>query len=215
MNKVDYCHKRLMRNLVLCAGGGPLAIYFLPGAIGWVAGAFCLAGAALFGAKAFGDPSAVLWDQRGLTFISLTGRNSVEWREVERIDVQRMTQYMLGIVPVNRWDFLIVKTRGGFLASKKYRINATLLDLPGGSSGLADTLARAQQAALTGAAIPAAPVTAALSAVPREPAAAERSEFDPDAAIARYLARKAAEGGSAAEAAPAAPVRPVFGRKAV
>jgi len=52
-------------------------------------------------------------------------------------------------------------------------------------------------------------------AAPR-PAAVPEGDFDPDAALARYLARKAAEAPPAEPAPPprVAPARPVFGRKA-
>ncbi|MEO7240378.1 MAG: hypothetical protein ABIW16_03180 [Sphingomicrobium sp.] len=78
------------------------------------------------------------------------------------------------------------------------------------------TLKRALAAATGGAAVPAAPVQSRPQPV-AESASGSDSGFDPDAAIARYLAQKAA-GAGPAETVPAAaamPVRPVFGRKAV
>jgi hypothetical protein len=136
---------------------------------------------------------------------------------VQHIGAQRLTQYMFGIMPVSHMDFLTIKTRGGLLASKRYRINASLLELPaGGSCEVAETLIRAHAAVMAGAALPVA------EAQPR-PAPAldiesvDEPGLDHDAAIARYLARKAAEQASMPEmpvAAPA-PARPVFGRKAV
>lgn len=219
MHKVDYCQARLMRSFGLFAGGGLIAAFLLPGgALKWLVTPVLLAAAALSGLKLFGDRSAVLWDERGVTLITLTGRRSVTWRELLGINVERMTHYLWGFIPVSSVDFLVIKTRGGLLASNKLRISASLLELPpGGSAELAVTLKRAHATAIGGVA--AVPVAAAQ--LPPQAAAetdnGSENGFDPDAVIARYLAQKAAAPAAAAETPgmPAAPVRPVFGRKAV
>lgn len=218
MHTVDYSQTRLMRGFMLFMGGGLVSAVMMPGGVlKWLVTAVLFAAGALSGIKLFGDRSALVWDQRGVTLITLTGRKSVDWREVLDIGAERMTQYLWGFIPVASVDFLAVKTRGGLIAAKKLRISASLLELPaGGSAGLALTLKRAHAAAIGGAVVP------DLAAASPRPAVAETSDsgdsgFDPDAVIARYLAQKSATPNQvdAAPVTPAIPVRPVFGRKAV
>lgn len=218
MNTVDYSQARLMRGFMLFMGGAALSAAVMPvGMLKWLVTAVLLAAGALSGAKLFGDRSALLWDQRGVTLITLTGRKSVDWREVLDIGAERMTQYLWGFIPVSSVDFIAIKTRGGLIASRKLRVSASLLELPaGGSAELALTLKRAHAAAMGGAAIPDAPAQSPRRPV-AEPEVGNGGGFDPDAVIARYLAQKSAAAGAAdaAPEAPPMPVRPVFGRKAV
>jgi hypothetical protein len=219
MHKIDYCQGRLIRTFLLFTGGGLISALVVPSdlLVLQVVTVVLFGCGGLVGLKAFGDRSALIWDQRGITLITLTGRNSVDWREVQDIGAQRLTQYMFGFIPVSHMDFLTIKTRGGLLASKRYRVNASLLELPpGGSCAVAETLIRAHAAVTAGAAVPVAEAQPRPAPV-REIESAEESGLDHDAAIARYLARKAAEQASMPEGPVAAPVpaRPVFGRKAV
>ncbi|MEO7240379.1 MAG: hypothetical protein ABIW16_03185 [Sphingomicrobium sp.] len=133
MHKVDYCARRLVRTGLLLLGAAFLSLYLLRGGgLMWLVTPVLLAAGSLAGLKLFGDRSALLWDERGISVITLTGRKSVVWREIIDIDAERMTQYVLGFIPVASVDFIAIKTRGGLFASKLRIAPACLICRPAG-----------------------------------------------------------------------------------
>ena len=124
------------------------------------------------------------------------------FRSVGDVAIERQTTRYFGIIPGSKKDLLCVRIVGG--SSRTYRINAALVDFPrGGIEALHRELAAIRLAAVDAVGI----------ALASDGAAA--SSFDPDAAIARYLAAKQAEPASAELPAPAfrGPPRPTFGRR--
>jgi hypothetical protein len=161
-----------------------------------------LAGIAALAAFALmnGKPALEL-DEKGITINNLLTSQTLAWDEVADVRVQTMTLYYLGFIPAVRHAHLIVKTKGSWLNAKSIRASTRLMALPPGGPG--ELIARIEAARTSAGRISLAPFGTASE--PVEPTCG----FDPDAAIARYLARKAGE------EAGATPPRPVFGRKQV
>ena len=216
---IAYSRPKLLRT---AAGCGVLAVAGVT-LIGRVAGfgAVVLAVATLaLGAlavaslvKAFGDLTAVRYDAAGLTVTSLWGRRSASWSEVGEIVVRRMRTYaVFGLIPVSSLDSIVIPIRQGTLG-KTIAVLPSLLDLGGGSAAaVLDDLqaARGRRAAASpGLANEGRPA-------PRAAKPAASDSFDPDAAIARYLAAEARRTqATQALATPAAAPSPrPFGRRA-
>jgi hypothetical protein len=105
--------------------------------------------------------------------------------------------------------------------ARRLRVSAKALELPtGGSAALLHILQQAHIAAVGEAAVAMAGAGKhgwgiGPSHDPYEDLREERSEtFDPDEAMARYLASKQTRQGAPAPSRPAVPQRPVFGRRA-
>ncbi len=157
------------------------------------------------GRAALGGQPALRFDEHGVQISTLHRSTSLRWDEIRDIRSQSLTLRYMGIIPVSRQDFLTFVTKGGPLSSKSVKLAASQMELPaGGVNGLHQMLCRflGDQSATP------RPAVATVAE-----AAADGAAFDPDAAIARYLAAKKAE----AEASPAPaftpPPRPVFGRR--
>ena len=120
-----------------------------------------------------------------------------------------MALTMYGFIPAGRHEYIVFHVAGGMLGTKKVRVASKLLD----SSRLLAEICAALSAARLGSAAPAAALAPAVEAADGIAAAEGGSGFDPDAAIARYLARKAAEEAARPAPSPVHPQRPVFGRK--
>lgn len=126
------------------------------------------------------------------------GRTRIRWADLGHVYLVRKRRQFLWV----QHSLVFHYVSGGLLGSKRLR-------LPLDATGLHRN--RYEEFRLAILAHKRAPGPVAVA----RPAAVEEGGFDPDAALARYLARKAAE--QAAEPVPsprAAPARPVFGRKA-
>jgi hypothetical protein len=178
---------------------------------------------------AFATRPAIQFDERGITFDKFGKSLRFEWRQIHSINFEEMTLRYMGLIPVARHQFLVVKADGGMFGAARHAISAKAIELPpGGLIELCAILRAAQLAAVgeAGAAMKGAGPSGWGTAPPRGSVAAEPegSAFDPDAAIARYLAAKAADGGRPAETpsvpaqTPSAPTMPglprrTFGRR--
>jgi hypothetical protein len=161
------------------------------------------------GRAALGGQPALRFDEQGVQISTLHRSISLRWDEIFDVRIQSFTLRYMWIIPVSRQDFLAFVTKGGPLSSKTYKLAASQLELPaGGVFGLRHTLCGivGEQAA-TSALAPAASVPQPSAA------AAEGAAFDPDAAIARYLANKQAREEASPASASTQPPRPVFGRR--
>jgi pyruvate/2-oxoglutarate dehydrogenase complex dihydrolipoamide acyltransferase (E2) component len=138
----------------------------------------------------------------GLELTGLVRRRFVRWDKMRSISVDNRAG----------WPFLVVRAGG-----RPFRVPLHFTELH--ASRVAELVAairaRRDGDAPLAAPPPAAPVRAAPARVAPAPAAAPPAAepgFDADAALARYLARKAAEAAAPAPRPAAAP-RPAFGRK--
>jgi hypothetical protein len=198
-------------------------IGFNSGGSFWVViGALCLLAAGKLLMDAMSDKPALAFDAERLQVRTAWGSVAeVHWRAVQHVDIEVMTLRYWGIIPISKNETLLVKCDGGLFGTRRLRLPLKLMDLPSGGS--AHLLAMLQSAHMTvvgtgGALMAGAGESSwgtrnaqglASRAVPAE------SGFDPDAALARYLARKeAGQEPAAAMPPPVAPARPVFGRKA-
>lgn len=154
-------------------------------------------GAVLLLARAVGSREALRFDGVNLRVTGLLGAKEVRWSEVIGIELQRVTTHgLFGLVKTSQSDSIMIQVHGGLTGAKKLLVRASLLELgPEGSTGLLYDLDRARDGAA-----PARPS--------HDPVSDADDVFDADAALARYMARRASE----PEAAPV-PVRPSFGRK--
>lgn len=215
------------KNALLAVGSAVLAV--LCAWTWWSSGGFLsLGGLLLFGAatvkaghNALNSDPALRIEADKLTVRTTFGQQVVRWSDVQHITLETLTTRMFGVIPVGRTEILCIAVNGGLTGTRRLRVAAAAIDLPsGGAAGLLHVLQAAQVAAVgvEGAVM--------AGAGPRGwgvgPAAAAGEEgtssgFDPDAAIARYLAAKNAK----QEAAPAPPnlllhgvrPRPTFGRR--
>lgn len=208
---------------LFCLFGGP--IMMLIGLILLIGGPLMSLGRIV---RALGDGKAIEYDARQITLHALGKTRKLNWREVTAIEVETLTQRIYGFIPVSRQHSIRISHSGGVigtarilipfnvLALDKTAIIARLADmerLRGGDGfvrGGAGVSRAAMQDALTGIGERTPPETGA----PEEPA----SDFDADAVMARYLARREAEAQAIAraeaDAAPRMPPRVAgFGRK--
>lgn len=223
-------HYRAGRNAMLALFMGALTIGCA--ALWWRNGGFLsLGGFLLFGAAAVkgasdamsGEPALAFGDE-GIRVRTTTGVQKVAWKEVQSIGLEVFTVRYWGIIPIAKHENLVVKCDGGLFGTKRLRLAANAIELPaGGSAALVAMLQAAHVAAVgvAGVAMKGAGENG-WGAAPQRPAPEQQSAgFDPDAALARYMARKAegdpeqtpAVAQIAAPAAPAVAARPAFGRK--
>ena len=208
------------KNAILAIGMGALAL-----SCGWLwwsnGGLFTLGGMLLFGAatikaghNALNSDPALRVEADKVTIRTTFGQEVVRWREVQHITLETLTTRVFGIIPVGRTEIICIAANGGLTGTRRLRVAAGAIDLPlGGAAGLLHVLQSAQVAAVgvEGAVMAGAgpcgwgvgPAASAESADEE----GTSSGFDPDAAIARYLAAKNASG----EAPPAKPIAPPFG----
>lgn len=214
---------------------GGLALYYGWGLVDGDGDVFSLALALLFGGAAaklvmdsFSTTPALAFDASGIRIRRTWGQvASLRWDEVHWIKVQTTTMRYYGIIPVAKHEHLVVKCDGGLLGGRRLTLAAKLIQLPpGGVHQLCAALNAAHLAAVGGAGIAmkgAGPQGWGVGARPSAASLVEAgggTEFDAEAALARYLARKdsapedvAPVAAAAPVAAPATPARPVFGRK--
>lgn len=206
---IDYSKAKLLQTAIGCPILGAVGLMLLP-RVGEVAAFFVVICAlclfvisppALF--KLLGDRAALRADASGLTVATLWSRRTLNWPDILEIGTERLSFYtFFGLIRASSTDYLVVKTRGGVLGSRKIRLLSGLLEV--GPRGVTEVIDRVLGARSLAPA--AAPLTRR-----GEPLAdqAKPAEFDADAAIARYLADKE----MAAQLSPSLPPRPSFGRK--
>ena len=173
-------------------------------------GLLSLVGAVAAGACGMDPRPALALDGRSLAIRTLFRRKVVDLSDVLLVSVERRSLRLWGIVPMSRRESLVIRVQGGMTGSQRFSLTAGMLALSAdGIEGLCHTIK-----SLRGSAAGGDPARAAPNAKAEEGG----TGFDPDAAIARYLAQKAAA-PEAARAAPAtiaprpAPTRPTFGRR--
>lgn len=189
------------------------------------------AGAAKLVMDAMSAVPAIAFDANGLRVRRTWGQvASVRWDEVQAIGVEAVVLRYYGIIPVARHEFLVVKCDGGVFGARRLRLAAKMIALPAGGIHELAALLNAAHLAAVGTAGVAMKGAGSLGWGARSGAAApvadtQGPDFDADAALARYLARKdygGAGAGAGAEPVAAAaappppprmPARPAFGRK--
>jgi hypothetical protein len=219
VNTVHYSKSKLM----LIGIGCPILALFALSAIGGTKGfvVFLLGISALFLflvgpfalLKSAGDRVALRSDTNGLHVATLWTQRTVPWSEIAEIGIERLSFYtFFGLIKTSSTDYLVVKRAGGLFGGKKVRVVSGLLELgQGGLPALVEELNASRRSGATGAASDAISGYGEI-ARPRDPleGAPRSSEFDPDAAIARYLANRSQP---APAPAPVPAARPAFGRK--
>jgi hypothetical protein len=184
------------------------------------------AGATKIGYDVFNPTPALRFDRTAL-WIRRTfgGVEEIPWKNIHSIGLYVFTMRYAGIIPVGKTEFIDIACEGGMFGARRYRVAATSMELPaGGVAEVVATLQAAHVAALGVAGVAMAGAGQTGWGVARAEPAAANASFDPDAAIARYLASKQDEQGAAPEVSaptvqpdipprPDVPQRPVFGRK--
>lgn len=179
------------------------------GIIGVLMGLMMGAGAVKFALDAMSDAPAIAWDSSGLKARGqFGGTKVVPWRLVMSIGMEtQVARYLF--VKVAKYDYLVIERIGG----RRIKFADVVLQLPpGGMRALVEELAIVRARAMSGA-----PEVDWRADGPRLASEqAQVADFDPDAALARYLARKGegvGERPTSPPPAPAIPARPVFGRR--
>jgi hypothetical protein len=172
-------------------------------AVPLVLAAFLAGIAALSGFALMSGRPALELDERGMTLNTLLTSKTVAWADVANIKIDTMNLYYLGFIPVSRHSHLIVKTTGSWFKGNKIRVSTLMMALPPGGLPELLSMIEAARAGAGGMAVRG-------RTIPAHESASSGPGFDPDAAIASYLARKAES-----DAQPPAPPRPTFGRKQV
>jgi hypothetical protein len=186
-------------------------------------GAFCGYFAFAAGRTAFADRPALAWDEAGLTINTPHRSAHFSWSQIRNIAIETITLRYWGIIPIARQQHLTIAGDRGLTGSTWFRLTPGHLQLPpGGVDALHAMLFAARLAAIGEAGIATAgtgrhgrgvaPAQTVEPATPAEKLAG--SDFDADAAFARYLAQRQRE-DSASAAVPHAPARPTFGRRGV
>jgi len=201
--------------------------WWIDGDVVWMISAFVLGLAGLKGAlNSMNSEPAVKFDGDRLWVRTTFGSRVMTWQQVYGIALQVMTVRYWGVVPIRRVETLCIACEGGAIGAKRLRIPASAIELPiGGAQALVQILRDAQLAAVGRSGVAMAGAGANGWGVTPKPAAHSdvqlQTAFDPDAAIARYLASKEATQDAPAAPPTQAPVatpipvpqRPVFGRR--
>jgi hypothetical protein len=176
-------------------------------------------GAAKAALDAMNTKPALKFDRQSL-WIRKTwgGVEEVPWSEIHNIELKVVTVRYMGIIPIRRHAFVTVTCEGGTFGARRFRVSTTRMGLSRAEgAALVAALKEAQIEAVgeVGAAMAAAGARGwGVDMGAKEPGRG----FDPDAAMARYLASKEGDEPSAvaapAPACPAMPQRPSFGRRA-
>jgi hypothetical protein len=208
------------RNAATALGSGALALFAAmqwrsDGDVWWLLTLLVSGAAALKGAVfALNSEPALRFDHERLWVRTIFGSHAFAWNQVYGIALQIKTVRRLGIIPVGRREILCITGEGGSLGARRLRLPAAAVELPaGGAPALVQSLRDAQLAATGGVAV-AGPGQESMSPADRE---SPQTDFDADAAIARYLASKEAAQNEplpvpTPNIAPA-PAGPVFGRR--
>jgi hypothetical protein len=222
-------HHRPGKSTFVAIGMGSLGLFSCmigwdEGEVFWLGiGVLCLLGAGKMLADVLSGTPALVVAPQGLSLRKVWGGVAdVPWTEVQNIDLEVMTVRYWGIIPIARQRTLLVRCDGGLFGTRRLRLPLNMVELPpGGADALMSLLYRSHVAAVGEAGVAMAGAgehgwgtRSVASLGERRVAEAEGGGFDPDAALARYLARK--ETGSelpAARPTPSPPPRPMFGRK--
>lgn len=148
---------------------------------------------------------ALVFDERQVTVNTLITSKTVPWSQVRDIRVETTSILMWGFIPIGKQDHIIFDTAGGLFGSKRLGVSAKLLVAPTGVAGVCAALAAARLGSVAAPTAAKRPAGAVEAEVPP-------STFNPDAAIARYLAQKAQQEAQQAPSAQA-PVRRQFGKR--
>ena len=173
-------------------------------------GSFSAIGALAAGACAVDQRPALSLTGRSLAIRTMFRRKVVDIASVLVISVESRAVRLAGVIPIARKEFLVIRVQGGLIGSEKFSLAAGMLALPPG--GLAEVCQwlREERGSATGQSADAASGHFADGA--------ESSGFDPDAVIARYLARKAEAADPEPQPqkstlSPRLASRPAFGRR--
>ena len=232
MQVIRFGQGKLMFGAVLAAFATLAMLWLFFNAEGWMGGVGLFAGLAASIAcagmivKLSGDRVAIEFDRKVLKISTLWSKRTVTWDEVCGVHVERLTQKLYGVIPVWSIRFLTFRVMGG-IGTKKIRVQLGLLE-PGKAE--MDRLIQTLRSLSVGGEVDLQPASA--SGAPAD--APIGGDFDPDAAMARYLARREPGGppvtGTAptpsrvptingkpvrptAPAMPDMPARPAFGRR--
>lgn len=182
------------------------------GPVGMIIGVILIVGGPLMSigrlARVFGDLRAVEYDERQITLYPIGAQRRLDWRQVASIEVETLTQYIYGFIPVNRQHSIQISHAADGRRLSSINIPFNLLN-----ADKAAIMARMTHMEMLRSR---AGEAAAARAVPQGMVdEAEPSDFDADAVMARYLARRGEQQAKADE--PARPQMPPrvagFGRK--
>jgi len=170
--------------------------------------------------RVFSDLKAIEYNDRTLTLHPLGRSRELSWSEVASIEVHTLTQYIYGFIPVSRQHSIRISHSGGMLGTAKVTIPFNLLAMDKNTviARLADMeRMRGGDGYVTGGAVASRKaMSAALSGTGERKAQTSEtaSDFDADAVMARYLAKREAEAQAQEAATPQMPPRVAgFGRK--
>jgi hypothetical protein len=184
-----------------------------------VFGLVMAAGAAKLGYDAFNHSPVIKFDRDKLWIRkTMGGIAEIPWRDVHSINMIVVTMRYGGLVPIGRHEYLEIACEGGLFGAQRFRVPTTTMHLPaGGAAELALTLQAAHVEAVGVAGVAMAGAGKRGWGVDLPSSEQQRSEFDADAALARYLASKEDDVHQQASSPAAARLvpqqRPVFGRK--
>lgn len=176
-----------------------------------------LAGAAKTAFNASSQTPALQYDRHSLRIAKAWGGvEDVPWKDVHHIAGKVWTTRYMGIIPVSSSAYITITCEGGLLGTRRFRISTTALGMSlAQSAALEADLKQTQIDAVGAVGVAMAGAGSrgwGVHSSSSEPSEEQGSGFDPDAALARYLATKEAE-PAPAPSQPAMPQRPVFGRR--
>jgi hypothetical protein len=232
MQTILYSRAKLLVMTLLCCVGLPIIGLILLATlnpVGWIMGVLFLIAGPISGlvvmAKLVLGGAAVAYNDRQVTLSTLWTSRTVPWSDVQSVSINRTTLKLWGFIPLNKIDHLEFQLNGETSGTKKVNLAFNLMALSvADANDVIDNIDRVRRKAPQQAGVtPEMQVSRAdydpLLGAPRA------RNFDPDAALARYLASKSGGGAGEPEATQApmpspvvaaidAPQRPVFGRKA-
>jgi hypothetical protein len=175
-------------------------------------------GAAKLAYDALNRTPAIRFDRDKLRVRTTFGAVAeIPWCDVHSIKLMVFTMKYAGIFPVGKTEYLEIACEGGMFGAQRFRVPTTTMSLPrGGVQEVALVLQAAHLEAVGAAGVAMAGAGPRGWGVDRSPKDEPVSDFDADAALARYLASKEPEAKQPALPSPATmavPQRPVFGRK--
>ena len=184
----------------------------------FIFGLMMAAGAAKLAYDAFNSTAAIKFDGHSLWVRKSMGAVAeIPWRDVHSIKLMVFTMRYAGVVPVGRHEYLEIACEGGMFGAQRFRVSTETMRLPGGGAAeVALTLQAAHLAAVGEAGVAMAGAGKRGWGVDLARDNESASDFDADAALARYLASKEPEARQMASPSPApmaVPQRPMFGRK--
>ena len=179
-----------------------------------------------------GNREALRFDASSVEITTMWRRQRFAWSQVEAVLLKTVNSYALyGLIKTGSSQSLNIKTAGGLFGTRSHTISKVFLEINdhdyAALPALMERLRRGHQPVQT-----AAPLNTVGHAPVHQQAAlhapiADSGDFNPDAALARYMQRKAASPSepSGQTAAPTLnglpmqtgshPVRPAFGRKGI